>query len=255
MRTQPSIDDYLNIISNNQIDKGYIVEQIANRTMDSSIIMGYLRNNIPRKYFLELQFCAKTYTTILGKIFPPLAPYICELVYIEWLLYIEPSVPRYRDHLVHMFKVAHLMDVFLRDNELYEKLVSLQFDSAHFNTWCKNNSIRTDSWSDNKKKEVMKMSCFIAALFHDFGYGYYFLQRYNDRLLTIYSWMPSNTNPVDAKASSCNHIISSLPAQFIIAHHEWLGKPRRTDNIDHLVAGFFRDCLPLNHSVASALLF
>jgi len=127
------INSYLQFIHEYQIDKGYIIDMSCeHEPLRHSQIMDNLRSCMPREYFLEIQFCAKVYSTFFGKVFPPLAAQIDQLAYIEWLLYTEPSNLRYRDHLIHMFKVAYVIDRFFNFKPLLKKIVSWQFRSRHF---------------------------------------------------------------------------------------------------------------------------
>ena len=145
-----------------------------------SKIMDNLSLVMPRRYFLEVQYCAKAYATLFGKLFPALAVYVDQLAYIEWLLYTEPDNPGYRDHLVHMFKVAFVCEQFLSVNHLLTKVVDSQFQSDHFLAWCDMQEIKVVAWSTETKKKVVKIALFLAGLFHDFGYGYYFHSKYKN---------------------------------------------------------------------------
>ena len=245
------INAYLRTIACNQLDTGYIVELMHEYDYrEPSKIMENLSFCIPRWYFLEIQFCAKMYATVFGKVFPPLVSQVDQLAYIEWLLYTEPSSLRYRDHLVHMFKVAFVGDQLLAIRKLLSRISSWQFSSSHFISWCKERKILIGKWKSNDKEEVLKIAFFLAALFHDFGYGYFFLTKYKERLFKLYPWLLPRADPTDTNTSSTRMLLQSLPSLFIRKHHAWLNG-MISDNMDIVLAGFYRDCLPLNHSIAS----
>ena len=247
------INDYLYLIAGNEIDKGYLVEAFNESYPEShSNIMGNLKQFVPYKYFLEIQFCASVYATVFGRIFPPLASHVDQLAYIEWLLYTEPGHPSYRDHLVHMFKVAFIGDQLLSVKTLLQKVTKWQFSSKHFQKWCKDRKIPVNKWALPEREEIIKMAFFLAALFHDFGYGYFFLRKYKQRLFKLYQWLLPEADPTDVDASSTRSLLQSLPSFFVRKHHAWLGSVT-SENTDIVVAGFYRDCLPLNHSIASAV--
>lgn len=262
------IEPYLQSISNHILDKSYIVGQRyeAHTNSQPSKIMNQLSLIVPREYFLELQYCAKAYATIFSKIFPGLATCIDELIYIEWLLYVEPSTLRYRDHLVHMFKVAYAGDRFMSNEALLSKIVERQFAKpdngkceSHFRLWLKERCFDADTWTHEEKKEIIKIAFFIAALFHDVGYGHYYLNKYKERLFRIYPWLLPDINQIDANAYVCQGTLDGLPACFI-RHSHYLLNPEGGNSRDtsskqkqrQLTAGFFRDSLPLNHSIASS---
>jgi len=232
-------NDYLSWMSN------------PGKSLEHSKIMNNLSLIMPRRYFLEVQYCAKAYATLFGKLFPSLAVHVDQLAYIEWLLYTEPDNPGYRDHLVHMFKVAFVCDQFLSMNHLLTKVVNSQFQSKHFLEWCDIQEIKVAAWSFETKKKVVKIALFLAGLFHDFGYGHYFYSKYKKKLFKIHQWLLPDTNQVDTNTWGTRMMLRSLPSAFVKKHHAWLQK-NNSKNKHEIIAGFYRDCLPLNHSVASA---
>lgn len=226
------------------------------KSLEHSKIMNNLSLIMPRRYFLEVQYCAKAYATLFGKLFPTLAVHVDQLAYIEWLLYTEPDNPGYRDHLVHMFKVAFVCEQFLSMNRLLTKVVNSQFQSKHFLEWCDMQEIKVAAWSFETKKKVVKIALFLAGLFHDFGYGYYFHSKYKNKLFKIHQWLFPDANQVDTNTCGTRMMLRSLPSAFVKKYHWWLrkneSKENKSENKNEVVAGFYRDCLPLNHSVASA---
>lgn len=253
-----SIGDYLRLIALNQENPEYIIMRKKENSLLKSTdnIMKNLSLLVPREYFLELQFCAKTFAGICGTIFPPLVTHIEQLAYIEWLLYTEPGYPKYRDHLVHMFKVAFTGDRLLINEDIFEKIRGLQFQSEkpkHFKKWLRENRLILPK-EEADQKEILKMAFFLAALFHDFGYGYFFHNLYQERLLKINTWLQPGTDLTEINTPFFNRFKKSLPYFFIEHHHMWCAKMDKSikeEQKQRLVSGFFRDCLPLNHSIAS----
>lgn len=256
-----NIDGYLRLIASNQENPEYVIklkkENDLNRSTDN--IMRNLSRWMPREYFLELQFCAKTFAGICGTIFPPLVSHIEQLAYIEWLLYMEPGYLKYRDHLVHMFKVAFAGDRFLANEDIINKIYKCQSGetekNGHFNGWLKENRLTfPGKGKDADQKDVIKMAFFIAALFHDFGYGYFFQNKYQERLFKINTWLQPGTDLTDNNTPFFQKFRKSLPYYFIEHHHMWCSKMDTAigdKQKRRLVSGFLRDCLPLNHSIAS----
>ena len=220
-------------------------------SLEHSKIMNNLSLIMPRRYFLEVQYCAKAYATLFGKLFPTLAVHVDQLAYIEWLLYTEPDNPGYRDHLVHMFKVAFVCEQFLSVNHLLTKVVDSQFKSEHFLEWCEMQEIKVAAWGPDTKVKVVKIALFLAGLFHDFGYGHYFHSKYKNKLFKIHQWLFPDANQVDTNTCGTRMMLRSLPSAFVKKYHWWL-RENESKNKDEVIAGFYRDCLPLNHSVASA---
>ena len=79
--TKSGINAYLHTIAFNQLDTGYIVELMHTYDYrEPSEIMENLSLCMPRWYFLEIQFCAKMYSTVFGKVFPPFASHIATIL-------------------------------------------------------------------------------------------------------------------------------------------------------------------------------
>ncbi len=251
------VSDYLRDIADSEIDKGYIAESVGqDSTMRHPPTMQALRKCVPYSYFLEIQFCAAVYATVFAKVFPPLAREVHQLAYIEWLLYTEPDHEEYRDHLVHMFKVLFVGDQLLSVEPLLSRVAEWQFRSKHFKSWCEEGEIAVDSdrWDESEQKKIVRMAFFLAAIFHDFGYGYHYLRKYKQKLFRLYHWLSPGADHVDIDVIGTQALLKSLPALFIRKHHSWLNpnpQPRESDVDSSVVAGCFRDCLPLNHSIAS----
>lgn len=246
-----TLDYYLRIIAHNQVNEDYIIKlKKENYFKQPDDIMKNLSLMMPREYFLELQFCAKTIAAVFGTVFPPLASHIEQLAYIEWLLYTEPGYTKYRDHLVHMFKVAfagdRLLSIFL------ERICLFQFQSPHFKKWIKG-KFNISVIKKEERKEIIRMAFFLAAVFHDFGYGYYFHNRYQQRLYKINDWLLPGADLTDINGPLFQKFKTSLPYSFIEENHIWCSKSDKLNDMQKplIISGFFRDCLPLNHSIAS----
>ena len=244
---------YLSKIADNELDSAYVVEVLKESSIhEQSSIMANLCLCMPRRYFLEIQSCIRTYATLFGRVFPPLVSHVDQLAYIEWLLYTEPGDLRYRDHLVHMFKVAFVADQLLSLESISSKITEYQYNSDHFKKWCKARKFQADKWDPETQKDILKIAFFLAALFHDFGYGYYFLRKYKGRLFRLYRWLLPGADPTDIDAFSTKIILQSLPSFFVKKHHSCLDELKSKDSDKNVLAGFYHDCLPLNHSIASA---
>ncbi|MHB8139002.1 MAG: hypothetical protein ACYDGO_11550 [Smithellaceae bacterium] len=234
------------------IDQQYIVELAnSNHSKNEKSVMEKLRNCLPINYFNEVHYCISVYSTIMGKLLPPLVSTMEQLAYIEWLQFVEPMHNNYRDHLIHMFKVAFTCDTILSNTAFLETVATKQAESSHFKKWCKIHEIPLDDWKKSSRwHEIIKDAFFIAALFHDIGYGYYHLQEYKQNVCKLYPWLiPTDSIKFDIHSKS---IMQSLLAFFIKDYHHWLKLSEINNHEDNVVLGFLRDCLPINHSVASA---
>lgn len=246
--------------ANNRIDCGYIVEELTEKhPFESSKIMGNLFQLMPREYFREVQFCAMTYTAFFSKICPLLADKIDNLAYIEWLMYLESEKLDYRDHFVHMFKVTFAGIQLLEDNgnALLNKIAKSQFERNHFTDWAKvpKRKMNLDGYDEKSKQDILKRAFFFAAIFHDIGFGSYFLGKYKRRLHGL--CLPGRDS-VDISEDQKKVILGSLPAKFVENNHYWLNSQKRNNELyekvkNDIIIGFFKDSLSLNHSVASCL--
>ena len=248
---------YLSRIAKNQIEAGYVLDLLKEDQYDrqSSEIFEKLSYYMPRQYFLEVDFCAYTYATIFSQVFPPLMARVGELAYTEWLLYTEPDILRYRDHLVHMFKVAYVGDQLLSIDDLKANLTSSQFQCSHFDKWCRDRVLNLSSFNQDDKNEIMDLAFFFAALFHDFGYGYFFHRKYKGRLFRLYEWLLPGSDLTDSTSRGVQLMLRSLACAFVKHNHAWFNLSERIKASQTLqrsvVSGFLHDCLPLNHGIAS----
>ena len=225
------------------------------RTLDS------LSRHIPRKYLLELQYCLAAYGSVFATLFPNMLSHLDNLSYIEWLLFMEPDNEKYRDHLVHMFQVAFVCQQLMQLKVIRKQGLDLQFSSKHFVEWCQER-IDTDpfGWDENRKNRVLCAAIYLSAIFHDVGYGYYFLGKYRQRLAGILPILTQSESTTDLHNRDMVNIRSSLAAKFISKHHHAYQEgehptPREIffGKHDVLLSGFFHDNLKLNHSVASGI--
>ena len=213
---------YIKPFATNQLDSGYLLESLNEDSIQGpSRIMENLDRCMPREYFLEIQYCAKTYATMFSKVFPPLASHVDQLAYIEWLLYTETDNLNYRDHLVHMFKVAFAGDQLLSHSSIVEIMLNKQFRSEHFQRWCENWKIDIKRWGDDDRVKIIKLAFFLAALYHDIGYGYFFMQKYKKRLFKVNKWLLPDADPTDINADNTRFLLQSLSGLFIEKYHNW----------------------------------
>lgn len=213
-----------------------------------------LSRQIPRGYFLEVQYCLASYASVFASLFPPMISHLDNLAYIEWLLYMEPDFEKYRDHLVHMFRVAFVCNRLMGMDVILNRVKDFQFASEHFLDWCKN-IVNDDprDWDDARKYRLLDAAIYISAIFHDFGYGYFYLNKYRERLSGILPSLVHFADPVDIYHISSDHLRKSLVGQFAKKYHYAYKANSPPANEDVVLTGFFRDCLCLNHSVASAI--
>ena len=217
-----------------------------------------LSRHIPRKYLLELQFCLAAYGSVFATLFPSMLSHLDNLPYIEWLLYMEPDNERYRDHLVHMFRVAFVSDRFMQIQPIRQKAREFQFSSKHFLGWCQE-KLRTDpsGWDSPRKDRLLYTAIYLSAIFHDVGYAYYFLSQYRQRLVGVLPTLTQGEATADLHHRDMANIRDSLAAKFAAKyHHAFLSAgfiPNKEVILKVILSGFFRDNLVLNHSVASAM--
>lgn len=254
-----SIKDYTQRIVSQEVDKNYIMEELKRKTLDMNQIsdtMACLRNCLPVKYFHEVLYCSVVYTSIFEKIFPNMARRVCELAAIEWMQYVNhknfvkgPINTSYRDHLVHMFKTIYTGTRLLESTGILRMIARKQFTSPHFEEWRREQRL-SSNWGTEDREDIIRIAFFLSGLFHDFGYGHYYLCQYKKQLFELYKWMPCET----ANLSVANNkaILKSLPS-FMIRKFYPECKNANNEKIDLIVMGFLRDCLQLNHSIASTL--
>lgn len=245
---------YINYISSMLNRKRYFSNEHYLSEYRNSSIFSRLKAVMPRQYFLEIEYCALAYMSVLGNIFPSIAKEIEHLAYIEWLCYVEPNKLYYRDHFVHMLKVAFVTEKILsHDSSLEKAITGWQFNSKHFLDWLKKEKLY---FLEENKNKIISSAILFASLFHDFGYGYKFLREYEVRLDSLNL---IGCDSIDITKNRSKIIKKSLLGKFICNNHEWvksLGTTRKitSEQEENVILGFVRDCLSLNHSTASSIL-
>lgn len=232
------------------VSRYFTSEVISDEHSDYFSMFHHLKKVMPKTYFREMEYCALAFSVIFERIFPPLAPHVDQLAYIEWLSYMNPENSRYRDHFVHMLKVAFVCDRIIAQNEtLSRSIVSWQINAAHFKRWHKREGIYFDTSNMNN---ITNTAIFLAAIFHDFGYGYDFLRKYEEKLFKLNL---VGCDSFDITKKRAEIIKRSLLGEFIFSNHEWARSKKSLSKKqeENTLLGFIRDCLPLAHSVASAL--
>ena len=129
----------------------------------------------------KIKVCADHYVRFFACIWPELAVMVKDMLYVEWLLYVEPDYEKYRDHLLHMFKVACLGTWMLSNNNFLQQVVDLQFGNPntnsqapeHFRQWMHERKIDPQLIQSQQKTKIIEWAFLFAALFHDIGYGYF----------------------------------------------------------------------------------
>jgi hypothetical protein len=218
------------------------------RTLDS------LSRHIPRKYLLELQFCLAAYSSVFATLFPSMLSHLDDLGYIEWLLHMEPDNERYRDHLVHMFRVAFVCNRLMQLQAIRQKAKKFQFSSAHFLGWCEETLHKNpNEWDTLKKDRILYAAIYLAAIFHDVGYGYYYLNLYRQRLTRVLPSLIRTETTADLQHGDMSHMRASLAAEFVKKYHNAFKATGFPANEEVILSGFIRDNIVLNHSVASTM--
>lgn len=227
----------------------YLTELNNSQRDDDFSIFQSLKERMPREYFREMEYCALAFSKIFQTVFPPLARQVEQLAYIEWLCYVEPENPEYRDHFVHMLKVAFLCQKVIENKKAFSRIVNWQFGSKHFIRWYKKERIY---FSEARKSDIMQDAILLASIFHDFGYGYKFLRGYEEKLSKLNLL---GCDSIDTTKDRAKIIERSLLGEFILSHHAWFQNNAQVSPIqkENILLGFIHDCLPLNHSIASSL--
>lgn len=198
-----------------------------------------LSRQIPRGYFLEVQYCLASYASVFASLFPPMISHLDNLAYIEWLLYMEPDFEKYRDHLVHMFRVAFLCNRLIGMDIILNKVRDFQFTSEHFISWCRN-SVNDDplDWDDTRKNRLLYVAVYLAAIFHDFGYGHFYLNKYQELLSGILPSLVQSADSVDIHRIGSAHLKKSLVGQFAKKYHYAFKVNNPPANEDVILSGF-----------------
>ncbi|MFB3886931.1 MAG: hypothetical protein ACE144_17030 [Thermodesulfobacteriota bacterium] len=251
-----SNSNYVHLLSTMMEDHWHSIAQVrhAGGSPKSARTLDLLSRHIPRKYFLELQFCLAAYSSVFATLFPSMLSHLDNLCYIEWLLHMEPDDEKYRDHLVHMFRVAFVCDRLMQLQVIHQNAIAFQFSSTHFLKWCEEKlGIDPSGWDSPRKERLLCAAIYLSAIFHDVGYGYYFLNQYRQRLVGVLPVLTHAEATADLHHRDMANIRNSLAAKFVAKYHHAFQENESPANEEVILSGFFRDNLGINHSVASGV--
>ena len=218
-----------------------------------------MRLVVPPWYWHRLRFCAFHFFTFWNFLWPGFAEVTNEMCFLEWLLHVEPGNLKYRDHLLHMFKVACIGTWLINQKPFAYRLREEIGSPLHWETtesWVKRNgsfhsnfprNLGTSKAEKSNFETVVKWAFRLSALLHDFGYGYSFRRDFDACTSRMNRWMSNSCFNSEPSLHSHGLFEKSLAAHNI---RKWLGEG---DHLDRRLSGLVRDNLLLNHSFASML--
>jgi hypothetical protein len=211
-----------------------------------------MRPLVPAWYWHRLRFAAFHYHTFWASFWPAFARTTDEICFVEWLLHMEPGNLNYRDHILHMFKVACLGTWLLEDDSFADLLAGRVFRaSSRTERWYRGPQ-RLRSLPASERRELIRWAFLLAALLHDLGYAYFFRQVYDAHTQSLNQWMANSSHNSEASAKCQQLFADSLLASYLSRK---TGEPLSADQSSRRrLTGVLRDHLTLNHSFGGALL-
>ena len=105
--------------------------------------------------------------------------------------------------------------------------------------------------SQGQKEKIIQWAFLLAALFHDFGYGYFYRTMYDKKAERLYRWLQSLSQNSEPSCQSYEGWNDSLAGAFIKGN--LVEANPNGSATDRRLTGFTRNTLTLNHSMASCL--
>lgn len=232
------------------------------------------RNRVPRRFSRSMNatvplwlwqrmfFAAHHYCLFYSQLWPDLVNSVLDMIYLEWLLHLEPGNPRYRDHLFHMFKVACFGTFLLDDGAFAQEVAGHQFAPRPAGSGLRD----CDAWvrrrfpalvlTNDDRVLIVRWAYLLAAFFHDLGYGHAFRGVLDARVGDMHDWMSVRSQNSEPSMRMQRVLLESLLMDFVRAHSACDNTRRWPDEYPAVrrATGFVRDTLELNHSTASSLL-
>lgn len=177
-----------------------------------------LIERLPSYFGSEVAYLADRTLTFAGRMHPDLDTILANHAYTEWLLYSEMDYSQYRDHIVHPFKVGMLawwlLEKGAKDarNEILRNLS----EASHVQRLLRHLGLTREifSVSNQDSYRILNAAIWIAALFHDLGYGHNFMCGLEKRLCSSFGFYAG-----DVVGGSITGMNPDLMEKSLIVHH------------------------------------
>ncbi|MFH1114918.1 MAG: hypothetical protein V1792_13485 [Pseudomonadota bacterium] len=216
-----------------------------------------LIERLPTYFGSEVVYLTDWTLESLRRIYPDFDTIFANHAYMEWLLYAEMDYGEYRDHIVHPVKVAMVAWWLLNElSDATERIRERLASTAHVQRLLGHIGLSKGIFGDGK---IVNAAIWLAALFHDLGYGHNFLCGLETRLMGSFGFYAG-----DVVGGSIAGMHPDLIEKSLIKHHldggstgkpiNTLGRKKRSwPPAKEPWQTMLYDNLPRNHSIAGAL--
>ncbi|MBN2443445.1 MAG: hypothetical protein JXJ04_18935 [Spirochaetales bacterium] len=213
---------------------------------DKASLYSKFGKRFPKSMTDEMLYLTDRLLDITRKIHPCFETILFQHTYAEGFLYADLDLKKYREHIIHPFKVAVIARWLLEEsgniNEIKKNLK-------------KNKKIKelltylhlSDSVFDEKENKIIKCALWLPGLFHDIGYFHYLFNRIEDHIKQLYPFYKGDVAGVSVAGINTLIIKRSLVWQYLMDEN-------LKENHDPWKGGVYNN-LWKNHSVAGAIAF
>lgn len=214
-------------------------------------IFEILKKWYPQNYFNQLHYLALKFYFIMRLVFPSFLNFVNYYHFFEWLQHHDPEKPGYRDHLVHVFKVAYLGQWILDKGKPLDNLISLVKSNMRIQDFLGRMGIDESEINE----DVLTRAWWLASLFHDIGYAFdFFHTKLEPKVKKMFPFYQTNLASIDNVYLEDIEFDKSLLCGFICGKKglDWPLTPFNKREIREIVSLINHD-LKLNHGTAGAL--
>ena len=146
-----------------------------------------LYKRLPHHFAREVAYLNNLSFEIARRVYPNFDTILANHAYSEWILYANLDHEKYREHIVHPFKVAVIARWLLEQTNRMKQLSANLSKANHVKDLLNRLSLKKSVFTEDNGK-IIKAALWLAGLYHDLGYGHNFFCRMESRLKETYSF-------------------------------------------------------------------
>jgi hypothetical protein len=217
-------------------------------TEHTESIYSRFASKLPKQMADEMLYLLNRLLDITRKIHPCFETIMLNNAYAEGLLYANLDNEKYRDHIIHPFKVAVLARWLLEESEKLEEIKNHLKENEKIKEVLSFLNLPKAVFDEDNDK-IIKCALWLAGFFHDIGYFHSLFHKVEERVKQLYPFYKGDVAGTSVAGIDPHIMKRSLIRHYLISKDKY-GK----EILDSWRHGIYSN-LHKNHSVAGAIAF